>query len=46
MFKIIKEEAHNYLTNKVPKCKQNIEIKNNHIPTYHCRKKYSFFFPP
>ena len=44
--KVIMEEAPNYLMQLIPKCEQNIRTRNNHIPTYHCRKdcfKYSFF---
>ena len=46
MFKIIKNEAPNYLINLIPKCEQTIRTRNNHIPSYHCRTdcfKYSFF---
>ena len=46
MFKIMKEEAPNYLTNLIPKCEQTIRTRNNHIPVYHCRTesfKHSFF---
>ena len=44
MFKIMKEETSNYLTNLVPKCKPAIRSRNNR--TYSCRTdcfKYSFF---
>lgn len=40
MFKIIKEEAPNYLINLVPNCEQNIRTSNNHIPNCYCRKDY------
>ena len=46
MFKIMKEEAPNYLINLIPKCNQTVRRRNSHIPTFHCRKdcfKYSFF---
>ena len=46
MFKIMKEEAPNYLINLIPKGEQTIGTRNNHIPSYHCRTdcfKYSFF---
>ena len=46
MYKIIKEEALNYLINFVPKCETNIRTRNNSIPTFNCRTncfKYSFF---
>ena len=47
MFKIMKEEAPNYLINLIPKCEQTIKTRNNRIPVYHCLMK-SFknsFFP-
>ena len=34
MFKIMKEEAPNYLINLVPKCETSIRIRNNSIPTF------------
>ena len=46
MFKIIKEEAPNYLTNLIPKCNQTIRARNSHILIFHYRTdcfKYSFF---
>ena len=46
MFKIMKEEAPNYLINLIPKCNRTIRTRNSHIPIFHCRKdrfKYSFF---
>ena len=46
MFKIMKREAPNYVINLIPRCKQTIRTRNNHIPNYHCRTdcfKYSFF---
>ena len=46
MFKIMKEEAPNYLINLIPKCEQTIKTRNNHTPVYHChteRHKHSFF---
>ena len=35
MFKIIKNEAPNYLINLIPKCEQTIRTKDN-IPSYNC----------
>ena len=46
MFKIMKEEAPNYLTNLVPKCETNTRTRNNSIPSFNCPTncfKYSFF---
>ena len=46
MFKIMKEEAPNYLINLIPKCNRTIRTRNSHIPIFHCRTdcfKYSFF---
>ena len=46
IFKIMKEEAQNYLINSIPKCNQTIRTRNGHIPIFHCRTdyfKYSFF---
>ena len=46
MFKIMKEEAPNYLINLIPKCDQTVRRRNSHIPIFHCRTdcfKYSFF---
>ena len=46
MFKIMKEEAPNYLINLIPKCEQTIRTRNNPIPVYHCLMKnfkHSFF---
>ena len=37
IFKIIKEEAPNYLIHLIPKCGLIIRTRKNHIPTYHCR---------
>ena len=34
MFKIMKEEAPNYLINLVPKCETSIRTRNNSIPTF------------
>ena len=34
MFKIMKEEARNYLINSVPKCETNTRTTNNSIPTF------------
>ena len=46
MFKIMKEEAPNYLMNLIPKCNQTIRTRNSHIPIFRCETdcfKYSFF---
>ena len=46
MFKIMKEQAPNYLMNLIPKCSQTIRTRNSHIPIFRCRTdcfKYSFF---
>ena len=46
MFKIMKEEAPNYLTNLVPKCETNTRTGNNNTTTFNSRTncfKYSFF---
>ena len=46
MFKIMKEEAPNYVINLIPKCEQTIRTRNNCIPVYHCHMesfKYAFF---
>ena len=36
MFKMMKEEAPNCLTNLIPRFEQNIRIRNIHMPNYHC----------
>ena len=46
MFKIMRNEAPDYLINLVSKCEYAINTRNCHIPIYHCRTdcfKYSFF---
>ena len=46
MFKIMKEEAPNYLIKLIPKSKQTIRTRDNRIPSYNYRAdcfKYSFF---
>ena len=46
MFKIMMEEAPNYLIDSIPKCNQTIRTRYSHIPIFHCRAdccKYSFF---
>ena len=47
MFKIMKEEAPNYLINLIPKCNRTIRTRNSHIPIFHCRTDYFkyYFFP-
>ena len=45
MFKIVEEEALNYLINFVPKFETNTKTRNNSIPTFNCRTncfRYSF----
>ena len=37
MFKIVKEEALNYLINLIPKIQQTTRTKINLMPTFHCR---------
>ena len=36
MFKIVEEEALNYLINFVPKFETNTKTRNNSIPTFNC----------
>ena len=46
MYKIMKEEAPNYLINFVPKCETNTRTRNNSTSTFNCQTnffKYSFF---
>ena len=46
IFKIIKEEAPNYLINLIPKIQQTTRTRINRMPTFHCRTdcfKNSFF---
>jgi len=46
MFKIMKEEAPNYLINLIPKCNQTITTRNSHTQIIPCRTdcfKFSFF---
>ena len=46
LFKIMKEEAQNYLINLIPKCEQTTRTRDNSMPVYHCRTesfKHSFF---
>ena len=46
MYKIIEEEAPNYLINFVPKCETYTRTRKNSIPTFNCQTncfKYSFF---
>ena len=46
MFKIMNEQAPNYLINLIPKRNQTIRTRNSHTPIIHCRTdcfKYSFF---
>ena len=44
MFKIMNNEARNYLLNFIPKSQQIITTRNNHIPNYHCRTDYFKYF--
>ena len=46
VFKLVKEEAPNYLINLAPKCETNTRTRNNSLLTFNCQKncfKYSFF---
>ena len=46
MYKIMKKEAPNYLTNLIPKCHQSFRTRTNSITTFYCRTdchKNSFF---
>ena len=46
MFKIMNNEAPNYMLTLIPMSQQTITTSNNQIPNYHCRTnffKYSFF---
>ena len=46
MFKIMRNEAPDYLIHLIPNCAQTVITRNCHIPKYHCRTecfKYSFF---
>ena len=46
MFKIMRNDAPDYLIDLIPKCEHLIKTRNSHIPTFHCRTdcfKYSFF---
>ena len=46
MFKIVKEEAPNYLINLIPKLQETTRTRINRMPTFHCRTdcfKNSFF---
>ena len=45
MFKIVKEEAANYLINFIPKIQQPARTRINRMPTFtviHCLKNFSF----
>ena len=45
LFKIIKEEAPNYLTNLVPKCETNTRARSNGIPFLNGQKNiFQYFF--
>jgi len=46
MFNIMNDKAPNYLKNLIPKVNQSTRLRNNRIPTFHCRTecfKNSFF---
>ena len=46
MFKIMRNEAPNYLVSLMPKLEQTSNTGNKHLQTYNCRTdcfKYSFF---
>ena len=44
MFKIVKEEAPNYLINLIPKIQQTTRTRINRMPTFHCRTDCFYFF--
>ena len=45
MFKIMREEAPNYLINSVPKCETNTRTRHNSIHTFNCRTKcFKYWF--
>ena len=49
MFKIMKNEAPNYLISLIPKREQTFNTRNKQLPTCNCRadcSKYSFFPVP
>ena len=46
MFNIMNDKAPYYLKNIISKCHQSTRLKNNRLPTLHCRRecfKNSFF---
>ena len=46
MFNIMNDKAPSYLKNIILKCHQSTRLRNNHLPTFHCRTvcfKNSFF---
>ena len=46
MFNIMNDKAPYYLKNIIPKCHQSTRLRNNRLPTFHCRTecfKNSFF---
>ena len=47
MFKIVKEEAPNYLINLISKIQQTTRTRINHMSTIHCRTDCfkNYFFP-
>ena len=47
MFKIMKDQAPEYLNNLIPKRNQNFKFRNIYIPSYNCLTEYfkSSFFP-
>ena len=47
MFKIVKEEAPNYLINLIPKIQETTRTRINHMSTIHCRTDCfkNYFFP-
>ena len=47
LFKIMRNEAPNYLINLIPKCEHTIKTRNSHKPSYHCQTECfkNYFFP-
>ena len=39
MFNIMNDKAPYYLKNIIPKCHQSTRLRNNRLPTYHCRRE-------
>ena len=47
MFNIMNDKSPYYLKNIIPKCHQSTRLRNNRLPTFHCRTKCfkNSFFP-